>query len=229
MGHIHSIYDTDPHFAIDPITRAITNQSSTKTTIMQNDHNSERFTFEMPRFIEEHDMSLCNKIQVHYINIGDSGRRSNGVYEVTDMQLSPEDENIIICSWLISGNATQLVGPLTFVLRFICMTDNIIDYVWHTAVYSGINIGTSINNSEEIVTQYADVLMTWYKDIVEAGEAGISKIENAADEAIDRINSSVSDEIEHEKEAAIETIHVQADEIIKLVLERLPRAEEASF
>lgn len=66
MAHKHSVYDTDPHFAIDPITRAITNQSTTKTQLMQYDHNSERFTFEIPRLVDGHDMKLCDKIEIHY-------------------------------------------------------------------------------------------------------------------------------------------------------------------
>lgn len=51
--HEHSIYDTDPHFVIDAVTRAITTQSK-KLKLMQYDHNSERLTFEMPRHIDGH-------------------------------------------------------------------------------------------------------------------------------------------------------------------------------
>ena len=67
MAHIHSIYDCDTHFVIDPVTREIKNESE-KTVIVQNDHNSERFSFELPKTIEGHDMSLCNVVQVHYLN-----------------------------------------------------------------------------------------------------------------------------------------------------------------
>lgn len=240
MAHIHSIYDTDKHFSIDPITRAITNQSDSKTVIMQNDHNSERFTFEIPRYFEEHDMSLCNKVQVHYINIGDSSRRSKGAYEVTDMQLSPEDENIIICSWLISGNATALAGSLTFALRFACMTGDVVDYAWHTGPHSGIVVGASINNSEEIATQYVDILQSWYNEFLGAGNNGVSKIEEATAQALINFKAAASDEVNHiistlekeikdETEKAVETIQTQADEIVNLVLDRLPIAEEASF
>ena len=48
MAHIHSVYDNDTHFKIDPATRQISNESG-KVVLMQNDHNSERFTFEIPR------------------------------------------------------------------------------------------------------------------------------------------------------------------------------------
>ena len=62
MGHTHAVYDSDTHFLIDPITRAITNANNAKTALMQHDHNSERYTFECPRYIEQHDMSKCNRV-----------------------------------------------------------------------------------------------------------------------------------------------------------------------
>jgi len=60
MAHIHPVYDTDSHFTINPITREIKNESSTKTRLIQYDHNSERFSFDMPKTVEGHDMTLCN-------------------------------------------------------------------------------------------------------------------------------------------------------------------------
>lgn len=44
MKQKHSVYDTDAHFSISAATRSIKNESTTKTTVIQNDHNSERFT-----------------------------------------------------------------------------------------------------------------------------------------------------------------------------------------
>ena len=67
MAHKHPVYDTDAHFKINHITRAITTQDDLKT-IMQGDHNSERFSFEIPNVIDGHDMKLCNKVLIHYMN-----------------------------------------------------------------------------------------------------------------------------------------------------------------
>ena len=68
MGHKHSVYDSDAHFSINPITKVIKNESSKKTTLVQGDHNSERFSFDIPRHIEGHDMMQCNLVEVHYDN-----------------------------------------------------------------------------------------------------------------------------------------------------------------
>lgn len=170
MAHKHSVYDSDLHFAINPITRTITNMSSQKTTLIQYDHNSERFTFELPRYVEGHDMSVCNSIEIHYLNVEAATKmKSEGVYAVTDLQLSPEDENVVICSWLISQNATRLVGSLNFLVRFACVTDGTIDYVWNTAIFTGIAVSSGIYNGDVIVEQYADILEQWKNEFGNSG------------------------------------------------------------
>lgn len=145
MGHIHSVYDTDNHFKVDGITRAISDVSSKKTSLVQCDHNSERFTFEIPRYIEGHDMLTCNSVSVRYRN-GASGGTTKGKYVVKDFQVSPADENVVICSWLISKNATKYVGPLKFQLRFECISSGTTpDYVWSTGVFPGITVQESFD------------------------------------------------------------------------------------
>ena len=149
MSHKHSVYDTDYHFPIDPITRTIKNMCG-KVVLVQHDHNSERFTFEIPRYIDGHDMSLCNQTEIHYNNTS-NGQTNRGVYAVSDLQVDPEDNDYVICSWLIPNNATQLVGRLAFVIRFACVSENaVVEYVWNTLPYSEVTIATSIYNSDLI-------------------------------------------------------------------------------
>ena len=168
MPHSHPIYDSDKHFVRDPITRNITNNSS-KLTIMQYDHNSERFTFEIPRVIEGHDMSLSDVIRVHFINIGSIKTNTNsGVYEVDDVKVSSDNPDIITFSWLISGASTKYNGSLNFAIRFYCLSDESeIEYSWGTNIYSGINVSNSLDNSETIVEDYVDVLEKWKQDVID--------------------------------------------------------------
>lgn len=48
MEHKHSVLDGDTRFIINPTTRQIRNDSNRKIVLIQNDHNSEVFTFECP-------------------------------------------------------------------------------------------------------------------------------------------------------------------------------------
>ena len=178
MAHLHSIYDCDMRFKIDAVTRAIKNVSTTKTTVIQHDHNSERFTFELPRYIEGHDMSDCNSVEVHYVN-----GENNGIYLVDDLQVSPDDEEVVICSWLLSHNVTQIVGSLQFLLRFGCLSDDgVVDYVWNTSIFSGISVSKGIYNSDIVAEQYTDTVKAWENrlKVVEnsIGSSGVSPIVN---------------------------------------------------
>ena len=163
----HEIQDKDLHFLIDPITRAITNQTAAKVKLMQFDHNSERFTFEVPRFVEGHDMSLCTKVEVHYINIaGDKQAQHADVYRVEDMTTEGDgDAEKVTFSWLVSAGATQYAGSLSFLIRFSCLTGEKLDYVWNTDTFKGISIGQGMNNGDAVLDDYSDVLAAWETQI----------------------------------------------------------------
>lgn len=179
----HSVYDTDTHFSIDPATRALNNEALQKTSLIQNDHNCERFTFEMPRTIEGHDMSKCDIVQVHYINIdAQTKAQSKGVYEVTDMQISPDGDDVVICSWLIPCTATQYVGSLSFLLRFCCVADDgkTLHYVWHTAIYSGISISNGIYNGDIVSEEFPEILREWQKELQNNMIASVEQTQSTA-------------------------------------------------
>ena len=181
LSHIHDVYDTDNKFIVDGVSRSIKNASTSKTMVMQFDHNSEVFTFEVPRYIEGHDMSECNRVEVHYLNIDTVTKQENeGIYLVNDLTVNADDENKLTCSWLISQSATQLVGSLNFLLRFICLTDDVIDYVWNTSIFTGIYVSKGIYNSDIVAEQYIDTIKAWENrlKVVEnsIGSSGISPI-----------------------------------------------------
>lgn len=234
MGHIHEIIDRDPVFEVDPVTRTITDLSEPKTTLMQYDHNSERLTFEVPRYKENHDMLLCKpdsggRIEVHFINIGINGKQNPGVYEVSDLDVCADDEEFVAFSWLVSQEATKYEGSLSFALRFVCTADDSFEYIWSTAIYSGIPIGKGMDNAETVATKYADILGAWYNEFIAAGNERLKQLDQAKEEAISYMEDKAEEIVEDETKMAIAAIQVQADEIVNLVLERLPRAEEASF
>ena len=161
-GHLHPVTDTDVRFKVNAITRRIQTESG-KVALIQGDHKSERFTFEIPRMVDGHDLSLCNAVQVHYINT-DSGNKSNvskDIYIVDDLRISPDDDDVVICSWLIHGNATRYSGSLSFLLKFKCISSDTVEtveYVWNTAIFSGVSVSPGIDNIGMIEESYSDVL-----------------------------------------------------------------------
>ena len=131
-------------------------------------------------------MTLCDKIEVHYINIDSKTKESNkDVYLVDDMQLSPNGEDVVVFSWLISPNATKLAGTLNFRITFKCISEpSIIDYQMSTEIFKGITVSDGISNGEAVIEEYSDVLEQWKQEL----QAGVS-------ESINYVNKIINYEI----------------------------------
>lgn len=155
MGHMHEVIDFDEKLTIDPVTRTITNHSDPIKKVMQGDHNCERVTFRLPRRIDGHDMRLCNLVRVQYTNIGEDNTRFSGFEDITDLAVDPENDEYVICSWLISGKATRLAGPLNFGIQFACVDSGYITYSWNTAICNHVTISPSLDcSNKEDGTEY---------------------------------------------------------------------------
>lgn len=196
MSHIHNVIDDDRHFLIDPNTRTITRTAEADPVLIQCDHNSERFTFNIPKEIDGHDMTLCNRVQVHFININkdDPNDFKASVCEINPSDLTPlsDDDDMLAFTWLIDQMGTSLIGPLNFAVRFMCTSQNVgadgemetvLDYAWNTKPYIGVNVSEGMDNTELISGAYYDVVDQWYATITNAGEA-------AKAEAITEINET---------------------------------------
>lgn len=160
MAHAHSVFDTDQYFSIDENTRAITYEGDGIPVITQGDRNSERFTFELPRYIDGHDMTKCNVVQVHFVNINasDPSEHISDIYNIDDLQVDAEDEELALCTWLIGPNETKYVGSLNFALRFACVTGDVVEYSWSTIPYTKIAIVSTIDNSEDAASNLNVIL-----------------------------------------------------------------------
>lgn len=149
MAHIHRVYDTDTRFVVDPITRQAKNDGMKKVSIVRDDHDSEVFTFELPRFVEGHDMATCNRVEVHYLNTHSTTKEtSTGIYVAPDFRVSETSEDLVVFSWTISCNATKFPGSLAFSLHYACVDDttDALQYWWSSAINTSITVLDSINN-----------------------------------------------------------------------------------
>lgn len=196
MGHKHSVYDTDAHFTIDPITKKIKNESSKKNTLVQGDHNSERFSFDIPRFVEGHDMMLCDAIEIHYDNKEDgTGKVSSDFYEADDKQISPADENVVIFSWLIIDTATQYAGTLEFSIKFKCMENGACTYKWNTEEYTDISVSKCKDNSGVVVERAPNVVDQWHEQIFGDAENAVANINLAEKNALEAIQAEGAEQV----------------------------------
>lgn len=223
MSHLHIVHDSDAHFTIDPITRAIKNESG-KVTVIQHDHNSERFTFSIQKQVDGHDMSACNRVEIHYINIDatDKAQKTTGFYEADDLNTSSDDSGKVTFSWLLSRNATQHAGSLNFLIRFACITDGVEEYAWHTAIFQGITVGSGMyNGGEEVIEPYVDVIAQWKNDLFGVGDTQEQRLLTVSAEQQAAIAAkgaavldSIPDEYEELRSQADENTRIKAGAIV---------------
>lgn len=157
MALKHEVKDADVHFVVDADSRKIIKQTSAKVNLMQYDHNSEEFTFDVPLEIENHDMSQCDLIQVHYENTSagtsvSTRKTYRGVRDIDPTKLViNEEKKIVSFGWLVPETATTFAGTLKFQLKFICYDKEdgtIPGYKWHTDVNDDIGIKAGLGYSE---------------------------------------------------------------------------------
>ena len=184
MSHAVKIVDDDKHFLIDSFTRQVSSEYS-KLMITNGDHNSERFTFEAPQNIEGHDMSECNSIEVHYVNINKTKtERVEGIYVVDDLSV---EDNKIFFSWLLSRNCTSLIGTLQFSIKFKCLDENNnVDYEWNTTLFKNVTVLESISNSEAISEKYPDIFEQFKDDV-------INEVTNTQKSLVKSVNQNLPD------------------------------------
>ena len=250
------VADKDYHFLINPIDRSINPypdssenapNATNKIKIMQYDHNSEVFTVELPRWIEGHDMLRCNRIEVHFLNIGDTGTNEGihliNVDSVTKIEGDPER---IMFSWPISMAATQYVGTLNFAIRFACAEpaesadadEAELLYAWNTLPYNKIQVGKGINNTEVILEKYQDILAQWeYK--LSVGVQSVKQTTKSFESGgINVITVTLTDgrtstfEIRNglsPQKGVDYWTEADKEEILKYIYDNIPIAEEAEF
>ena len=174
MAHSHKVSDADTLFIIDPITRAITTTSE-KLSVMQYDHCSERLSFSMPRYIEGHDMSVCNKVEVHFLNIDTKTKdQTSGHRELDDFQIDPEDDEKVRVSWLITKGSTKLGGNLHFLLNFRCVEDGVETYAWHTDFFKHYSVIPGMDAASLFEKEYVDVIEQWKASVMAHFTADLS-------------------------------------------------------
>lgn len=184
-AHEHPVTDSDSYFVIDPNTHAISNGSEEENVLMQYDHMSETYTFEIPRTVEGHDMMLCNRVRVHYIVIDDEGYKSySDVDNASALEINKDKPDTVITTWCISRNATSLVGTLNFLVQYMCVADDgeTVVYEWHTDIYTNVRIKPGMNNGEQAVSKYSDILESWYQKLFGAGDTVIADIQSTTEE-----------------------------------------------
>lgn len=202
-AHAHSLADSDSYFTIDPVTRVIANPTGRPITIMQRDHNSTVYTFQLPRYIDGHDMMLCNRVKCHFNNIEYTNEGEEevsliehpDVAELIDLRVNPENNETVICSWTITRQATSYEGALGFFLQYVCVdNDGNETYEWHTDEFTSINVKKTKHNDEAPIIEYTAIFEQWRNRIFGAGDSVKNEIASLTNTKLAAIESEGSNQ-----------------------------------
>ena len=198
------VNDDDKHFTVDSVTREIIGE---KQILVQNDHQSERFTFVVPRFIEKRDIAKCNVVQIYYLN-AKKGASATGIYTVDDMEIYEFVNDKVKFSWLISQNATKYAGNLTFMIRFANIDDEgKVHYAWSTHSFSDVAVVESVEAEASFENEYVDVIEQWKSSVMqELTEYTNAMLENRTNEYLTELANAVLENLEEHSDASI--IHI---------------------
>lgn len=177
-------YDDGKYFVIDPDTRKIAVPFKYSSVI--GDANSQILTFSIKRFIDGYDILNCNDVAIHYdiLSEDDNSILYSDVYQCDDLRVSEDDENITLVSWVISKNATKFNGVLSFTVRY---STTYVDedervresYSLQSRICERLKIFTRVNNSQQIVDEYGDLLQQWKEDLERSKPtASVEKVGN---------------------------------------------------
>lgn len=149
--------------SIDWDTRLITIPSTITNIGVESDDDVLRLKFTAPRYYGDLDVTTC-KIFINILNANLEEDR----YEVTDMEVSPDDEDTVTFSWLVGRFAIQYKGNVNFV---VCMKKiNIYDIVEKelntTRAVLPVLEGLE---PDAIIAKYPDAIQEWM-DKLEAKE-----------------------------------------------------------
>lgn len=173
MADVDYLHD-EIQFDIDENLRIITIPPKGVVIGVCGDDNTNRVNFRMPRYYNGFDMSLFTVV-VNYMN---EEERKN-YYEVTDLTV---EDDYILFTWLVSSDATYVIGEILFSVKMIRIEGNRIKQSFNTSIGKGVIL-------DGLKVDYVTPEQHWIGDYIatdqEAAEylgIELEPVSNAADE-----------------------------------------------
>lgn len=142
---------------------------SLKKIAVQYDHNATTATFDCPRYWDGHDLSKM-AIYVNYI-------RSDeflGSCLCTNMLIDSSDSDLIHFDWTVSGNVTEVAGPIQFLICVKKTDSSGKDIIhWSSELNDEMYVSSGLKCREVIIRRYADIISQILSKIGGLEDSGI--------------------------------------------------------
>lgn len=195
MAHTNSdVIDSGQAFTVNA-DRTITIPEGEERIGIYHDHYCNRITFRGPRYYDQHDLSQC---MYHFVNYHNLASDRYGRYAITDMAVDPDDNTMIVFSWLPSNIATSAAGEVEISLCFFDTeeqddnTENI-TYEWNTEKTGGLTVGEGLEvPSDADETVFPAALSEYLYQIRTTAAEAVGTCETATNAANSVVSSAKS-------------------------------------
>lgn len=156
--------------------RVVTVPEELKKIAVQYDHNIETVTFDCPRYWDEHDLSMM-AVYVNYM-------RGDGFMDsclCKNVRVDEEDANIMHFDWTISGNVTQVNGPISFLVcvKLLEATGEVDENGlpvyepvnhWNSELSNDMYVSEGLECNSAALSKYPDVVASLLASMTELSE-----------------------------------------------------------
>jgi hypothetical protein len=146
MANHSPIKDTGAFFTIVPETREVTVPKTHKVIGVVGDHLAEQLTFEIPQYIDGHDIGGCARRYVSWANV--DGEPGND--QLNELTERPEGakEGMLYFTWTIRDRLAAAKGLVQFSVHFEDIDDQGVTlYHWGTTNCKNCEILDSVNHA----------------------------------------------------------------------------------
>jgi hypothetical protein len=230
--------DTQTRLLINPITKTIIPKYRNQKAVYvaKGDHKSVSVIFEMPRYVDGHDLSEDEYIiQIHFVNLSEDGKNySKGISEAISREI--EGDNLSF-AWLVDNRATRYAGVVSvgITIEKYASVDGKAEevYSWSTAPYGNTKVWDSHDNSSSMTEQEYDYLVATVNTLVTLSlQNKLSEVEKNIDDKVAYAESrlvayTTAEIIEFDNKAsgAIENFNRNANEALGEINNRVAETE----
>lgn len=188
------VTEVDKKLYIDFDTRQILIPDSIHQLGVESDDDVKKLTFSVPKTYYDCDLSTF-RIFINYMN----ARKEGDLFAVKEEDVREVDGNLEF-DWIVGRHAVAYKGTAIF---NVCMKKGsmrpdpedetqeifIVDQEFNTTV-AKLPVLEGLETSEEVVQEYADILMQWEEQLFGIENSAISNITQKGSEVIESINAA---------------------------------------
>lgn len=119
------------------------------TIAYEGDVNSQKITFKLPRYHENHDLYECDLKVIRWKN---TSNKAEDISNLKEVDVSATD---IIVEWLVPPAAFVAAGNIEIAITFYDVLNGSLAFSWNTAVFSGFRVEKTLSQVGKIPTNIA--------------------------------------------------------------------------